>query len=381
MSRQVQKYSSFSSSSSSLAAKKRRGGEGSCPFLSATLPTSSITGFRKKKVSWFFFSLSNQVNSLQGGGGGGGKANFFVAFFLSVLPTNLAFIRHSFRLVLLLVAQAVVLWMPLAEALARSSMCAAAAAAAMAGAAADTTTLVAAAAVGVLGAEPPLAMVRAAAAAAGAATCGGCEEEEAPPEETEEDPALLPADPALNRLAGHPYLLLLRCLSMSHLRLNAFPQDGHRWVPRWMWRWCCREPGCLKILPHSSQLYRPMASGVQENALPTQSVERKAENKRRSSSLINKSRNLITVQIFSALDGPVVVPPAVGRGLGADVPADGGRGAGERPLRAHVEDSGRRLRAERLQGGAAPVALLSVLAAAAAAAAAGGRVAAAAVVL
>jgi hypothetical protein len=47
---------------------------------------------------------------------------------------------------------------------------------------------------------------------------------------------LLPDDPMLKRFAGHPYLLLLRCLSMSHRRLKALPQDGHRWVPRWMCR-------------------------------------------------------------------------------------------------------------------------------------------------
>lgn len=45
---------------------------------------------------------------------------------------------------------------------------------------------------------------------------------------------LLPAEPVLNLLAGQPYLLLLRCLSMSHLLLKAFPQEGHLWVPRWM---------------------------------------------------------------------------------------------------------------------------------------------------
>ena len=160
------------------------------------------------------------------------------------------------------------LWTPLV-ALASSSMCAAAAAA-TAGAA-ETTTL---AAVGVVGAEAA-APIRAAtgaplAAAARAAGGGRTGATVAAPEEAEEA-ALLPADPALKRLAGQPYLLLLRCRSMSHLLLKAFPQDGHRWVPRWMCRWCCREPGCLKILPHSSQLYRPMASGVQVKALPTHS--------------------------------------------------------------------------------------------------------------
>jgi len=49
--------------------------------------------------------------------------------------------------------------------------------------------------------------------------------------------------PPENLLAGQPYLLLLRCLSMSQRRLKAFPHEGQRWVPRWMWRWCCSEPG------------------------------------------------------------------------------------------------------------------------------------------
>ena len=38
--------------------------------------------------------------------------------------------------------------------------------------------------------------------------------------------------PPENRFAGHPYLLLLRWRSMSHRRLNAFPHDGQRCVPR-----------------------------------------------------------------------------------------------------------------------------------------------------
>ena len=58
-----------------------------------------------------------------------------------------------------------------------------------------------------------------------------------PPPPDPEDP-VLPAEPVLKRLAGQPYLLLLRCRSMSHRRLNAFPQDGQRWVPRCMCRWC-----------------------------------------------------------------------------------------------------------------------------------------------
>lgn len=36
---------------------------------------------------------------------------------------------------------------------------------------------------------------------------------------------------AENRFAGHPYLDLFRCRSMSHRRENAFPQVGQRWVP------------------------------------------------------------------------------------------------------------------------------------------------------
>jgi hypothetical protein len=43
-------------------------------------------------------------------------------------------------------------------------------------------------------------------------------------------------------LAGQPYLLLLRWRSMSHRRLKAFPHEGQRCVPRWMWRWCWSEP-------------------------------------------------------------------------------------------------------------------------------------------
>ena len=43
-----------------------------------------------------------------------------------------------------------------------------------------------------------------------------------------------PADPVEKRLAGQPYLLLLRWRSMSHRLENAFPQLGQRWVPRWM---------------------------------------------------------------------------------------------------------------------------------------------------
>ena len=43
---------------------------------------------------------------------------------------------------------------------------------------------------------------------------------------------LLPVDPMLNLLAGHPYLLLLRWRSISHRRLKALPHEGHRWVPR-----------------------------------------------------------------------------------------------------------------------------------------------------
>ena len=82
---------------------------------------------------------------------------------------------------------------------------------------------------------------------------------------------LLPVDPMLNLLAGHPYLLLLRWRSISHRRLKAFPHEGHLWVPRWICRWCCNEPGCLKILPHSSQVYRPIPSGAMEKALATES--------------------------------------------------------------------------------------------------------------
>ena len=33
--------------------------------------------------------------------------------------------------------------------------------------------------------------------------------------------------PVENLFAGHPYLLLLRCLSMSHRRLKTFPHEGH----------------------------------------------------------------------------------------------------------------------------------------------------------
>ena len=88
---------------------------------------------------------------------------------------------------------------------------------------------------------------------------------------------LLPEDPILNRLAGHPYLLLFKCLSISHRRLKALPQDGHRCVPRWMCRWCWSEPGCLKILPHSSHVYRPMPSGAIEKALATESKKKNRE--------------------------------------------------------------------------------------------------------
>ena len=85
-----------------------------------------------------------------------------------------------------------------------------------------------------------------------------------------------PAPPPLNLLAGQPYLLLFRCLSMSHRREKAWkvvgrlidyshavmfsstlPQLGHLWVPLCMCLWCCRLPGCLNSLPHSSQEYRP----------------------------------------------------------------------------------------------------------------------------
>ena len=82
------------------------------------------------------------------------------------------------------------------------------------------------------------------------------------PADAADPPEELPDDPVENLLAGHPYLLLLRCRSMSHRREKTLPQLGHRWVPLWMCRWCWRDPGCLKILPHSSQLYRPIASGV-----------------------------------------------------------------------------------------------------------------------
>ncbi len=70
--------------------------------------------------------------------------------------------------------------------------------------------------------------IRVAAAAAATTTPEGppfCCDWTPPPVEP---PLLLPADPVLNLFAGQPYLLLLRCLSMSHLRLKAFPQDGHR---------------------------------------------------------------------------------------------------------------------------------------------------------
>ena len=77
-----------------------------------------------------------------------------------------------------------------------------------------------------------------------------------------------------NLLAGHPYLDLFKCRSISHLLEKAwnilgeilggpeihwvtFPQDGHLCVPLWIWRWCCKLPGCLNSFPHSSQEYLP----------------------------------------------------------------------------------------------------------------------------
>ena len=40
--------------------------------------------------------------------------------------------------------------------------------------------------------------------------------------------------PVENLFAGHPYLLLFRCRSISHRLLNTFPHDGQRCVPLWM---------------------------------------------------------------------------------------------------------------------------------------------------
>ena len=101
---------------------------------------------------------------------------------------------------------------------------------------------------------------------------------------------LLPVLPMLKRLAGQPYLDLLRWRSMSQRRLKALPQEGHRCVPRCMCLWCWSEPGCLKILPHSSQVYRPMPSGATEKALATES-ERRNE-------MSTKPLNIRTVKLW-----------------------------------------------------------------------------------
>ena len=58
------------------------------------------------------------------------------------------------------------------------------------------------------------------------------------------------------------------CSCITDLRLKAFPHEGHLCVPLWMWRWCCSDPGCLKNLPHSSQLYLKCEGGkVDEDKL------------------------------------------------------------------------------------------------------------------
>ena len=62
----------------------------------------------------------------------------------------------------------------------------------------------------------PLAAAAAAAAAAARARLPPAPPALPPPLEEPE----LPADPVLNRLAGQPYLLLLRCRSMSHLKVK-----------------------------------------------------------------------------------------------------------------------------------------------------------------
>ena len=59
-------------------------------------------------------------------------------------------------------------------------------------------------------------------------------------------------------------------LSPTIFSLLTFPHDGHLWVPLWMCLWCCKLPGCLNSLPHSSQEYLP-APPLVLRALLTQS--------------------------------------------------------------------------------------------------------------
>ena len=56
-----------------------------------------------------------------------------------------------------------------------------------------------------------------------------------------------------------PAVILLVFVSglPRRVRRPTLPQEGHLWVPRCMWRWCCRLPGCLNSFPHSSQEYLP----------------------------------------------------------------------------------------------------------------------------
>jgi len=84
---------------------------------------------------------------------------------------------------------------------------------------------------------------------------------------------------------GHPYLLLFKCLSISHLRLKGFPHEGHLekavsesgmlnmklievlylWVPLCICLWCCKDPGCLNTFSHLSQMKWPWPSAPMLN--------------------------------------------------------------------------------------------------------------------